>query len=391
MIEGKELGTAGRLLRYGMIGGGPGSFIGGVHRGSISLEGVAQLVAGSFSSNEERNRNAGRELRLDEDRVYVDYNQMANHEAGREDPIDFVVITAPNLVHHAASKAFLQKGISVMCEKPLTRNLAEALELKKLAEANNCLFGVAYAYAAHVMVKEARELISRGLIGEVITVQGEYPQEWLIDTLEQDDQRQAAWRTDPNQAGISNCVGDIGTHIEHMVACMTGLKIKKLCADLEIIGEGRTLDTNANILLKYDNGASGHYWCSQVAVGYDNGLRVRIFGTKGAIEFDQEKSNYLRVTLKGQPPQTYSRGNGYISAAAAAFSRVPSGHPEGYHDAFANLYRAFATAVAAKANGETVNEADYDYPKIDEGIDGVRFIEKCVESSAKGAVWVDLI
>ena len=190
MIEGKELGTAGRLLRYGMIGGGPGSFIGGVHRGSISLEGVAQLVAGSFSSNEERNRNAGRELRLDEDRVYVDYNQMANHEAGREDPIDFVVITAPNLVHHAASKAFLQKGISVMCEKPLTRNLAEALELKKLAEANNCLFGVAYAYAAHVMVKEARELISSGLIGEVITVQGEYPQEWLIDTLEQDDQRQ---------------------------------------------------------------------------------------------------------------------------------------------------------------------------------------------------------
>ena len=390
MIEGKELGKAGRLLRYGMIGGGPGSFIGGVHRAAINLEGAARLVAGSFSSNRERNLAAGRELRLDEERVYDDYDQMAEQEASREDPIDFVVITAPNRVHYPAGKAFLAKGISVMCEKPLTTSSSEALELKELASRNNCLFCVAYAYAAHVMVKEARELIRGGLIGDVITVQGEYPQEWLIDTLEKADQRQAAWRTDPNKAGISNCVGDIGTHIEHMVACMTGLKIEKLCANLEIIGDGRSLDTNANIMLKYSNGASGHYWCSQVAVGYDNGLRVRIFGTKGAIEFDQEKSNYLRVTLKGQPPQTYSRGNGYISAAAASFSRVPSGHPEGYHEAFANMYRAFAAALEAKAQGEPIVEADYDYPQIEEGIDGVRFIEKCVESSSRGAIWVNM-
>lgn len=389
MIEGKELGTAGRILRYGMVGGGPGSFIGGVHRGSIALEGAAILVAGTFSTDAQRNADAGRELRLDEDRVYATYAEMAQAEAQREDGIDFAVITAPNRVHFPASKAFLENGISVMCEKPLTTSLAEAIELKKIAKNNNCLFGVTYAYAGHVMVKEARELIRSGEIGEVITVMGEYPQEWLIDSLENDGQRQAAWRTDPNKAGISNCVGDIGTHIEHMVACMTGLKIKKLCSNLEVIGEGRSLDTNANILLKFDNGASGHYWCSQVAIGYDNGLRVRIFGTKGAIEFDQEKSNYLRVTKKGQPPQTFSRGNGYIKPAAAAFSRVPSGHPEGYHDAFANLYRAFMTAVAAKINGEHVNEADFDYPQIDEGIDGVRFIEKCVESTAKGSVWVD--
>ena len=220
---------------------------------------------------------------------------------------------------------------------------------------------------------------------------GEYPQEWLIDLMEKSDQRQAAWRTDPQKAGISNCIGDIGTHIEQMVSYMTGLKIKKLCARMEIVGEGRSLDTNSNVLLQFDNGASGHYWCSQVAVGYDNALRVRIFGTKGAIEFDQEKSNYLKVTKKGQPPQTYSRGNGYIDPAAAAFSRVPSGHPEGYHDAFANMYRAFAAAVAKKAEGLEVDENDFDYAKIDDGIDGVRFIEKCVESSAKGAVWVDMI
>jgi len=391
MIEGKEFGQVGRQLRYGMIGGGPGSFIGGVHRGAINLEGAAVLVAGSFSSNTEQNRLAGLELRLDADRVYDNAQVMADAEARREDPVDFVVITAPNRVHFPASKAFLEKGISVMCEKPLTTSLAEALELKKIAAENGCLFGVAYAYAEHVMVKEARALIRRGEIGEVITVMGEYPQEWLIDTLEKTEQRQAAWRTDPNKAGISNCVGDIGTHIEHMVSYMTGLKIKKLCASLEVIGEGRSLDTNANILLRYDNGASGHYWCSQVAVGYDNGLRVRIFGTKGAIEFDQEKSNYLKVTKKGQPPQTYSRGNGYISPEAAAFSRVPSGHPEGYHDAFANLYRAFAAAVTLKQDGFAVDESQFDYPAIDEGIDGVRFIEKCVESSAKGAVWVDMI
>jgi len=390
MIEGKKLGEAGRVLRYGMIGGGPGSFIGGVHRGAIKLEGAAELVAGCFSRHPEDNQAAGQDLGLQADRIYANFEVMAQEEAKREDGIDFVVIAAQNMVHFAASKAFLANGIHVMCEKPLTTSLSDALELKRLADANGCLFGVSYSYAFHVMVLEARERIRRGEIGEVINVMGEYPQEWLIDLMEQTEQRQASWRTDPKQAGMSNCVGDIGTHIEHMVSFMTGLKIKKLCAKLDIRGEGRSLDTNAHILLEYDNGASGHYWCSQVAVGYDNGLKVRIFGTKGAIEFVQEQSNYLRVTQKGCPPQTLSRGNGYMTAPAAAFSRVPSGHPEGYHEAFANLYRAFCEAVRKNLDGVAVDESEVIYPTLEAGIDGVRFITKCVESSSQGAIWVDL-
>lgn len=390
MIEGKKAGTQSRKLRYGMVGGGPGSFIGGVHRGAIKLEGQADLVAGCFSRNLSDNQATGTELELSNDRIYPDFQTMALQEAAREDRIDFVVIAAQNRVHFEASKAFLEQGIHVMCEKPLVTTLEDALALEAIAKANDCLFGVSYSYAFHVMAIEARQRILAGEIGEVINVMGEYPQEWLIDLMEQTGQRQASWRTDPSQAGASNCVGDIGTHIEHMVSFMTGLKIRRLCAKLDVLGEGRKLDTNAHILLEYENGASGHYWSSQVAVGYDNGLKVRIFGTKGSIEFTQEQSNYLRVTHKGQPPQTLSRGNGYLSPEAAAFSRVPSGHPEGYHEAFANLYRAFCDVLRQKLDGETIDESQLLYPTLEAGIDGVRFITKCVESSSKGAVWVNM-
>jgi len=217
----------------------------------------------------------------------------------------------------------------------------------------------------------------------------EYPQDWLVDLVEKES-RQAAWRTDPRQSGKSNCVGDIGTHIENMVSFMTGLRIKKLCANLDIIGEGRTLDTNAEILLKYDNGASGCYWCSQIAIGYDNALKVRIFGSRRTVEFNQENCNYLKVAKKGQPPQIYSRGSGYIYPEASAYSRIPAGHPEGYIEALANIYVTYTAAVHKKLEGKKVNEEEFGYPTIDMGIDGVRFIEKCVESSSKGAVWVDV-
>jgi len=244
-------------------------------------------------------------------------------------------------------------------------------------------------YSGHVMAKEARRLIRDGVIGDVRMVMAEYPQEWLIDVVEGEN-KQAGWRTDPALSGSANCVGDIGSHIENTVAYMTGLRITRLLANLDVVGEGRSLDTNAEILLRYDNGASGCYWCSQIAAGYDNALKVRIFGTLGAIEFEQEQSNYLKLTLKGEPPRLLSRGNGYISAAAAAYSRLPSGHPEGYHEALCNLYDQFLQAIAAKRRGETVEAADYDYPGIEMGIDGVRFIEACVESSKQGAVWVEL-
>ncbi len=390
MIEGSETVEVGKLLRYGMVGGGPGSFIGVVHRNAIGLSGTATLVAGCFSDIPEEIEQTGKALRLDQSRVYPNFNVMAEKEAARPDKIDFVVIAAPNRVHFPACKAFLEKGISVMCEKPLATTSSDAIELQKIAKKNNCLLGVSYTYSGHVMAKEARALIKKGQIGDVIVVMGEYPQEWLIELVEKTGQRQAAWRTDPKQAGGSNCTGDIGTHIENMVNYMTGLKIKRLCANLEIIGEGRQLDTNAEILLKYDNGASGMYWCSQVAIGYDNGLKVRIFGTKGAVEFEQEKSNYLKVTMKGQPPQMYSRGHGYLNPEAASFSRIPAGHPEGYHEAYANIYSAFCGALRKKLAGEKVNEADFDYPSAEMGIAGVKFVEKCLESSKKGAVWVDL-
>jgi predicted dehydrogenase len=237
------------------------------------------------------------------------------------------------------------------------------------------------------MAKQARYLIADGVIGEVKVVVAEYPQEWLIEMAETES-KQAGWRTDPARSGISNCVGDIGSHIENLVAYMTGLKIAKLCANLDIVGEGRTLDTNAEIMLKYDNGASGCYWCSQIAVGYDNALKVRIFGTKGAIEFEQEKSNYLTLTLKGEPPRTLSRGNGYIDPRVKEYNRLPSGHPEGYHEALANIYDQFMLAIAARRAGETVDESEYDYPDIDTGIDGVKFIEACVESSKNDSCWI---
>ncbi len=389
MIEGSDSTESSKLLHYGMVGGGPGSFIGAVHRNAINLSGTATIVAGCFSDVPEEIEMTGKALRLDPTRVYKHFNEMAEKEAARPDKIDFAVVAAPNRVHFAACKAFLEKGISVMCEKPLATSSSDAVELKKLAEKNNCLLGVSYTYTGHVMAKEARAIIKSGQIGDIIMIMGEYPQEWLIEPVEKTGQRQAAWRTDPKQAGGSNCTGDIGTHIENMVQYMTGLKIKKLCANLEVIGAGRQLDTNAEILLKYDNGARGMYWCSQVAIGYDNGLKVRIFGTKGAVEFEQEKSNYLRVTMKGQAPQMYSRGHGYLQPAAASFSRIPAGHPEGYHEAYANIYSSFCAAVQKKLAGENVKESEFDYPTIEMGIDGVKFVEKCLESSNKGAVWVD--
>ena len=389
MIEGRKANDPGKTLRYGMVGGGPGSFIGGVHRAAIALEGSSLLAAGCFSQSPEKNILTGRQLRLDEDRVYATYQEMARAEAMREDRIDFVVITTPNSAHYPICQAFLEQGIHIMCEKPLTVTLEQALDLKRLASDKGCLFGVAYAYTGHVMVREARNLIRRGDIGEVMVVMGEYPQDWLVDQLEL-DQKQAAWRTDPSLAGSSNCTGDIGSHIENMVGFMTGLRIRQLCASLDIFGAGRSLDTNAEILLRFENGARGSYWCSQVAIGNDNGLRVRIYGTKGAIEFDQEKSNYLKVTFKGQPPQSYTRGAGYLTPEASAYARTPTGHPEGYHEAFANLYADFTRAIWQKIAGADVDEAAAGYPTIDMGIDGVRFIEKCVASSGQGAVWVDM-
>lgn len=388
MVEAIEAKKAGSFT-YGMVGGGPGSFIGVVHRAAISMGGSARLTAGCFSQDPAKSLETGRTLGVAEDRIYQTYEDMAKCEGARADRPDFMVVTVPNAGHYGVCRAFLEQGFHVMCEKPLACSTQEALELECLAKEHGCLFAVSYVYTGHLMAKEARRLIHDGVIGDIRVVIAEYPQEWLIDLVE-GESKQASWRTDPARSGISNCVGDIGSHIENMVAYMTGLKIQRLCANLDVIGEGRTLDTNAEILLKYENGASGCYWCSQIAAGYDNALKVRIFGTLGAIEFEQEKSNYLTLTLKGEPPRLLSRGNGYIHDGVKSFNRLPSGHPEGYHEALANIYDQFMLAIAAKRAGEDVCASEYDYPGIEMGIDGVRFIEKCVESSQKGAVWVEL-
>jgi len=378
-----------RTIKYGMVGGGPGSFIGDVHRRAIALDGKIELVAGSFSNIEEEVFQTGHELGLDEDRMYITYQEMAEKEAAREDGIDFVTIVTPNFLHYPVAKAFLEKGINVVCEKPLCFNVEEAEELKALAEKQGCLFAVTYTYTGHVMAKQAREMIQNGEIGQVRVVMAEYAQDWLVESDEELGM-QAAWRTNPKLSGRSNCIGDIGSHAENMVNFMTGLKIKRLCAKMDVKVAGRALDDNSQVLLEYENGATGTLWCSQIAIGNDNALRVRIFGTLGTIDFVQEECNYLKVTKKGQPTQIYSRGTGIMGKTAAKFNRVPSGHPEGFYEAYANIYAAYAEALYDQADGKKVDQASYGYPTIEMGLDGVEFVNRCCDSNEAGSVWVDL-
>lgn len=373
-------------FNYGMVGGGKGALIGKAHRKSIALNGDCRLVAGAFSSMAEKNLASGRGLGVDEDRIYASYAEMARKEADREDGIDFVVIVTPNYLHYSVAKAFLKEGIHVACDKPLTISSAEGIELKRLANEHDCLFMVTYTYTGHVMAREARRIVTGGEIGEVTMVMAEYACDWLLDAPEKTGNKQAVWRTDPKRTGISNCVGDIGTHVENMVSFITGLKIEKLIANLDIIGKNRVLDDNAQILVKYDNGTSGIYWTSQVAAGYDNVLKVRVFGSAGSVEFNQEDPEHLRLTKKGEPPQVLSRGANYYSAAGEGF-RLPAGHTEGYYVAFANLYAMFTRTLERKKDGEKVNERLAGYPTLDDGIEGVLFVEKCVESMRAGNAW----
>ncbi len=389
MIEGSADSNTAAALRYGMVGGGQGAFIGDVHRKAIGLDGLARIAAGCFSRSVDNTRATGRSLGITEDRLYATYEEMADKESKRADKIDFVVIVTPNGQHYGAAKAFLSRGIHVVCDKPLTFEVAEAQELAELARKNKLLFAVTYTYTGYPAVKHAREMIKRGDIGDIRFVNAEYPQEWLATPAEKEGQKQAAWRTDPKQTGKSNCVGDIGSHIENMVSYVTGLRIKSVCARLDSFVPGRVLDDNATIMVEYDRGAKGLYWSSQIAVGYDNGLRFRVFGTKGSIQWSQENPNYLTVSKLGEPTVTLSRGRDGFYPHAQSYSRIPSGHPEGYFEAFANIYKTFAAALSAVKAGKAPTEAELDFPSAEMGIDGVKFIGKCVESSHKGAVWID--
>lgn len=377
------------FLRYGLVGGGPGSFIGDVHRRAAKFDGRCRLKAGALSSEYEKTLTKGRELNLTEERLYRSYEKMASEEASRDDGIDFVSITVPNHLHHKVARVFLENGISVVCDKPVTTTVDEAKELEQLAEDYNLLFCVTYTYSGYPMVKEAKSLISEGKLGDIRVVSGEYPQDWLAEKAEDQGAKQAKWRTDPERAGISNCMGDIGSHIEHTVRYITGLEMRQISANLNTFVPGRELDDNGEVLVKFKNGATGTYWASQVAIGNDNGLEVRVYGNKGGLEWEQENPNYLKYTPLGQPTQILSRGHDYLGDEAAANSRVPPGHPEGYFEAFANIYTNFADALLQLKKTGSIQEREFDYPTLTEAKIGVEFIHKCVESSQNDSQWLE--
>lgn len=377
-----------KKLNFGMVGGGAGSFIGQAHRRAIRIDDLAQLTAGCFSRSAEISRKTGTELGVADDRCYASFQEMAAAEAAREDGIDFVVITTPNVSHYPACKAFLEAGIPVSCEKPLCLTLEQALELQALARQKDLPFMVTYTYMGHVTAKHIRRYIQGGNLGKIRMVMAEYPQGWLAH---EDDWggKQGQWRCDPSQAGKVNCLGDLGTHIENAVSMMTGLKIRRVLARLEHQVPNRVLDDNDVVLLEYEGGATGCYWASQVAIGHDNDLRVRIFGENGTIEWRQETSEQVLVTTRDGIRTDLHRGDAGILPGAAKYGRLPSGHTEGWLESMANLYRSFCQCLNAKKEGIFVPEM-IDYPTVDDGVEGVRFVEACLASSEAGGIWVDL-
>lgn len=379
-----------QTVNYGMVGGDVHAFIGEVHRRAIRFDERSRLVAGCFSaSSEKKNRESGEKLGLDPKRVYATYQEMAEAEGKREDGIKFVSIVTPNVTHYDIAKTFLNNGIHVMCEKPLCFTVEQAEDLMRLSEEKGLLFGVNYSYTGYVLAKVMREMVQEGKIGKVINVNAEYPQEWLLDDLhpvEGQELKLSVWRKDPKVAGISNCVGDIGTHIENFVHYITGLSIKRLMAVTNHFGQ--PLDLNANIIVEYDNGANGAYWCSQVAAGTLNGLAVRIYGDEGSLEWQQEHPDFFKYTPRGEAPRLMTRGNGYYKEKAAQYSQLPTGHPEGLHVAFANLYKNFITAVLMREKGENADEIDF--PRVTDGLNGVKFVHAVVKSAKNDSNWVTL-
>jgi len=377
-----------KRIRYGMVGGGPGAFIGDAHRRAIALDGQAELVAGCFSRNAEKSKSMAEALYLDVARCYGSYQEMAEKEASREDGIQFVVVVTPNASHYEICKAFLNAGIHVACDKPVTVSLEQARELQALAKEKQLLFMVTYTYMGYVTAKYARDLVNAGKIGEIRTVMAEFPQGWLAKEGDFGG-KQGEWRCDPKLSGGVNCLGDLGTHVENAVATLTGLKIRKVLAKMDVIVPGRTLDDNDSVLVEFENGASGIYWSSQVAIGSDNSLRVRIYGSKGTILWYQEDPDKITVIDEDGTIREIHRGYGAVTSTAAKYGRLPSGHPEGWFESMGNLYRSFTECLQAKENG-TFDEAMIDYPTVDAGVDGLAFVEACLESNRNGNVWVEL-
>ncbi|WP_421871563.1 Gfo/Idh/MocA family protein [Pararhizobium sp.] len=380
-----------KKIRLGMVGGGSGAFIGAVHRMAARLDDQFELVAGALSSTPEKAKASGAELGLDPQRSYSDFKEMAIREAKLKNGIEAVAIVTPNHVHCEAAREFLKRGIHVICDKPLTSTLSDARKLKKLADESDALFVLTHNYTGYPMVRQAREMIENGDIGAVRLVQMEYPQDWLTENIEQSGQKQAAWRTDPAKSGAGGSTGDIGTHAYNLGAFVSGLELEELAADLDSFVEGRALDDNAHVMMRFKakNGqrAKGMLWCSQVAPGHENGLMVRVYGTKGGLEWTQKDPNYLWYTPFGEPKRLITRNGAGSGPAAARVSRIPSGHPEGYLEGFANIYTEAARAIFAKRKGEAVDPA-VTYPTIDDGMKGMVFVDACVQSSKRNGAWI---
>ncbi len=384
-----KIAVMNRKLRMGMIGGGRNAFIGAVHRIAANMDGLIELVCGAFSSHADNARESGRALFLPDNRIYLSYGDMLEKESllPEGERMDFVVIVTPNHLHFAPAMLALEKGFHVVLDKPMTFTLSEAIRLKKKVEQTGLLFCLTHTYSGYPLVKQARQMVKEGAFGKIRKVYVEYPQGWLSRLSEKDGSKQAEWRTDPARSGKSGAMGDIGTHAAHLAEYISGLQIKQLCADLSIMVEGRALDDDGNVLLRFDNGATGVLYASQVAAGEENALKIRVYGENGGLEWAQQEPNTLLIKWLDQPTQIYRTGGAYLSSYAKHNTRTPGGHPEGYLEAFANLYRNFALTLIARLDGTTPPKEALDFPTVEDGVRGMAFIDNLIRSNESLEKW----
>ena len=377
-----------RKIRIGMVGGGEGAFIGAVHRIALRLDYHYDLVAGCFSSNYDNSKKTGANLGLSKDRIYKTYQEMAEKEATRSDKIDVVSIVTPNHLHFPIAKKFAEKGIHIICDKPLAHSSEEANELKNIIENKRLIFALTYNYTGYPMVRHARSLIKSGDLGSIRVIQAEYSQDWLTNKVEDSGLKQAVWRTDPKRSGAGGCVTDIGTHVFNLIKFITELELDELSADIHTFVKGRKLDDNTQVMLRFKNGAKGSIWSSQVAVGNENNLKIRVYGENAGLEWKQEDPNYLYYTKFGKPTKKISRGSNSANKEANNVSRIPPGHPEGYLESFANIYTDVSKTLNANIRSKKYKDLNISYPTIYDGVEGMKFIETVIESSKKNSKWI---
>ncbi|HEX5151757.1 MAG TPA: Gfo/Idh/MocA family oxidoreductase [Parafilimonas sp.] len=384
---------ANRKLRMGMVGGGKDAFIGAIHRLALNMDGLIELSCGALSINPDIAKDSGKTLFLPEDRTYLNYEDMIKNESKMpaDKRIDFVTIVTPNFAHFAPAMAALENGFNVVIEKPMTFTLDEAKQLQKKVQETGLSLCLTHTYSGYPMVKQARAMIAAGKFGKIRKVWVEYPQGWLSKLSEREGNAQAAWRTDPKKSGKAGAMGDIGTHAWHLAEYISGLKVTKLCADLNALVEGRALDDDGNVLLRFDNGAAGCLMASQVAAGEENALKIRVYGELGGMEWAQHEPNTLLVKWLDKPTEIYRAGQAYLNDIARANCRTPGGHPEGYLEAFGNIYRNFALSLMAKLNGEDPTAAMLDYPRVEEGVRGMAFIDAVVASGQSDQKWTEFV